>query len=372
MVVTLQKTIRAFAAITAALFFATTTASTTALCKPVESWEKVDRTVKNQVYQVNVGLVLKLKDGQFAQLSDLSPKFRLPVYTTSPQYRGWRVMSYGTAFPIRTSKNDGTYFLTSRHVVDKADLHVKECERFFAAMRLYAEQTAGGRDIEGRYREIQTIVNWSQTKRMNVGEKTAYGQTVDAIWDCYENYLSERADPIRNMFKRYATIVGVQSDVGNFIHPPGAATQTPLKGHLYRMSGQSTDEADLALLFVKNAKIPALELEPMQPTEGQEVQVIGYPLESDQIDQDSSQYFTPTFSNGRVSRVTPRTLQVDAAVGVGNSGGPVLNIRGKVVGVVARRGRDVETNAEMKKFAAAVTVPCVRQFAPELFGTSTQ
>jgi S1-C subfamily serine protease len=65
-------------------------------------------------------------------------------------------------------------------------------------------------------------------------------------------------------------------------------------------------------------------------------------------------------------------LQVDAAVGVGNSGGPVLNIRGKVVGVVARRGRDVETNAEMKKFAAAVTVRCVRQFAPELFGVSGQ
>jgi hypothetical protein len=368
MAVTLQNPLRSLAALTAVLLFGFWNICLPACCKPVESWEKVDRTVKNQVYQVNVGLILKLKDGQFAQLSDLSPKFRLPVYTTSQQFRGWRVMSYGTAFPVKTLKNDATYFLTSRHVVDKADLHIKECERFFAAMRLYADQTAAGRDAEGRYRELQTIVNWSQTKRMNIGEKTAYNQTLDAIWDCYETYLSERADPIRNMFKRYAAMVGVVSDTGNFIHPPGAATQTPFKGHLYRMSSGSVDEPDLALLMVKNTKIPALELEVLTPTEGQEVQVIGYPLESDQIDQDSAQYFTPTFSNGRVSRVTPRTLQVDAAVSVGNSGGPVLNLKGKVVGVVARRGRDVETNAEMKKFAAAVTVPCVRAFAPELFG----
>lgn len=364
----LQKTLQALAASTAIMFFASSSFTSPAYCKPLESWEKVDRLVKSQVYQVNVGLVLKLKDGQFAQLSDLSPKFRLPVFTTSPQYRGWRVMSYGSAFPVKTLKNDGTYFLTSRHVVDKADYTAKECERFFAAMRLYAEQTAGGRDADGRYRELQTIVNWSQTKKMNIGEKTAYNQTLDAIWDCYEAYLSERADPIRNMYKRYAAQVGVANDIGYFIHPAGPATQTPLRGYLYRMSAASPQEPDLALLKVKGTNIPTMELESAQPAEGQDVQVIGYPLESDQIDQDSAHYFTPTFSNGRVSRVTPRTLQVDAAVQVGNSGGPVINIRGKVVGVVVRRARDQETNAELKKFAAAVTIPCVKAFAPELFG----
>jgi hypothetical protein len=338
------------------------------------SWEKADRTLKQQVYQVNVGVIMKLKDGQFVQLSDLSPKYKLPVFTTSPQFKGWRVLSYGSAFPVRTAKADVTYFLTSRHVVDKAEPTIQECERFFAAMRLFAEQTSHGRDVDGRYRELQTIVNWSQTKRMNTGEKAIYNQTVDAIWDCYETYISERVDPTRNTFRKYLGLVTVLSDVSYFIHPPGPVSQAPLKGKLYRMSNSTPGEPDLALLTVKGTNIAPLDLEDLAPSEGQEVQVIGYPLESDQIDQDSFNYFTPTFSNGRISRVTPRTLQVDATVQVGNSGGPVVNIQGKVVGVMARRARDNETKEEIKKFAAAVTVPAVREFAPELFGklSSTQ
>ncbi|GEM_PF-418753 len=343
--------------------------------KTVESsWEKADRTLKQQVYQVNVGVIMKLKDGQFIQLSDLSPKYKLPVFTTSPQFKGWRVLSYGSAFPVRTSKSDVTYFLTSRHVVDKAEPTVKECERFFSAMRLFAEQTAHGRDIDGRYRELQNIVNWSQTKRMSTAEKALYNQTVDAIWDCYETYLSERVDPTRTTFRKYLGIVTVLSDISYFIHPPGPVSQAPLKGHLYRMSNSAPNEPDLALLTVKSVGISLLDLDDRVPSEGQEVQVIGYPLESDQIDQDSFNYFTPTFSNGRISRVTPRTLQVDATVAVGNSGGPVVNIQGKVVGVMARRARDNDTKEEIRKFAAAVTVSCVREFAPELFGklNSTQ
>lgn len=355
----------------AAILLVVSNSNSTVLGKAqVESWEKVDRTLKNQVYQVNVGLILKLKDGQFAQLSDLSPKYRLPVFATNPVFRGWRVISYGSAFPIRTIKSDATFFLTSRHVVDKAEPTVKECERFFSAMRLYAEQTANSKDAEGRYRELQSIVNWPQVRKLSIAERAIYTQTVDGIWDCYETYLSERADPLRIMFKKYLAAVAVSNDTGFFIHPPGPASQTPLKGHLYRMS-QGPNEPDLALLTVKNTNVDCLDLDDSMPSEGQEVQVVGYPLESDQIDQDSFQYFTPTFSNGRVSRVTPRTLQIDAPVQVGNSGGPVVNMRGRVVGVVARRARDTQTNAEIRKFAAAVTVPCVKSFAPELFGKLT-
>jgi len=361
----LQKPGRLLAAV-AAIFLIASGGNAGNCAKSVDSWEKVDRALKQQVYQVNVGVILKLKDGQFAQFSDLSPKYRLPIFSCSPQFKGWRVISYGSAFPIRTTKSDATYFLTSRHVVDKAEPTIKECERFFAAMRLLAEQTAG-HDVESRYQELISIISWSQTKRMNTAEKALYNQTADAIWDCYETYLSEKTDPIRIMFKKYLALAGISSDAGYFIHPPGPATITPLRGRIYKMSG-GPDEPDLALLTVKSTNIAPLDLDLLTPTEGQEVQVIGYPLESDQIDQDSFQYFTPTFSNGRVSRVTPRTLQLDASVQVGNSGGPVVSLRGKVVGVVARRARDNDTREELRKFAAAVTVPCVRAFAPELFG----
>ncbi|MBX9666864.1 MAG: serine protease [Candidatus Obscuribacterales bacterium] len=330
-----------------------------------ETWETLDRRLKQQVFQVNVGLKLRLKDGQYVQLSDLSPKYRLPVYTTSPQDRGYRVISFGTAFPVKTAKADAGYFLTSRHVVDKSEPIIKECERFFAAMRLFAEQTAGNRDVEGRYRELQAIVNWSQTKRMNTQEKATYTQVVDAIWDCYETYLSEKTDPLRIMFKRYSQQT-VVSETGYFIHPPGPSSLAPLKGYLYRVSA-GEQQPDLALLAVKSTIMAAMELDAAAPSEGQEVQVIGYPIASDQIDTDSAEYYTPTFSTGRISRVTPRTLQVDAPIHTGNSGGPVVNLRGKVVGVVARRARDKD-GSELPHYGAAVSAQCVRAFAPELFG----
>ncbi len=331
-----------------------------------ETWETLDRRLKQQVFQVNVGLKLRLKDGLYVQLSDLSPKYRLPVYATSPQDRGYRVVSFGTAFPVKTTKADTGYFLTSRHVVDKSEPIIKECDRFFAAMRLFAEQTAGNRDVDGRFRELQTIVNWSQTKRMNTQEKTLYTQVVDAVWDCYETYLSEKSDPLRIMFKRYSQQATVVSETGYFIHPPGPSALPPLKGCLYKMSA-GDQQPDLALIAVKNTAIPAMELDAATPSEGQEVQVIGYPVASDQIDTDSAEYYTPTFSTGRISRVTPRTLQVDAPIHVGNSGGPVVNLKGKVVGVVARRARDKD-GSELPHYGAAVSAQCVRTFAPELFG----
>ncbi|HEY9867900.1 MAG TPA: trypsin-like peptidase domain-containing protein, partial [Candidatus Obscuribacterales bacterium] len=74
----------------------------------------------------------------------------------------------------------------------------------------------------------------------------------------------------------------------------------------------------------------------------------------------------PTFNTGRISRVAPRILQVDAPVTTGNSGGPVVNQRGKVVGVVAVRALSAR-GGELPNFGGAITVHSVQSFAPELF-----
>jgi S1-C subfamily serine protease len=53
----------------------------------------------------------------------------------------------------------------------------------------------------------------------------------------------------------------------------------------------------------------------------------------------------------------------------GNSGGPVVNVRGKVVGVVEVRARTAD-GSELPKFGGAVSIQSVRSFAPELFQRS--
>lgn len=67
--------------------------------------------------------------------------------------------------------------------------------------------------------------------------------------------------------------------------------------------------------------------------EGEEIYVIGHPLD-----------FRWTLTRGIVSRIRdgndpslPNTIQIDAAVSPGNSGGPLLTREGKLVGIVTRK-----------------------------------
>lgn len=331
----------------------------------LETWEKLDKRLKSQVYQLNVGLKLRLKCGLFAYLADLSPKYHFPVYSTTTDDKGFRVVGFGTSFPVKTGRADRSYLLTNRHVVDSADQIIKECQRFYAAMRLYAEQTATAGDADKRFRELLTIVNLCLRKEMSTAERSIYQSTVDGIWDTYETYLSIKADPSRLLFRKYLGQVGVQPEVSYFLHAPGPVTQSPLQAQLYKVA-KLEGEPDLAILSVANANLTVMELDPTPPAEGQEVQVIGYPTASEQIDLDSSKYYAPTFGSGRISRVAPRVLQVDAPVTTGNSGGPVVNQRGKVVGVVAVRALSAR-GGELPNFGGAITVQSVQAFAPELF-----
>lgn len=331
----------------------------------VETWEKLDRKLKGQVYQLNVGLKLRMRGGAFAQLSDLSPKFKYPVYTTTTEDKGYRVVGFGTSFPVKTGRADRTYFLTNRHVVDSGDQIIKECQRFFAAMRLYAEQTATGMDVEKRYRELQSIINLSARGNLTTSEKALYSATADAVWDTYETYLSVKADPSRLLFQKYASHAGVEPEVAYFLHGPGPVSQPAIEAQLYKVA-RADGDPDLAVLTAAGSPMTPMELDPVAPTEGQEIQVIGYPTASDQIDLDSSRYYAPTFNTGRVSRVAPRILQVDAPVTTGNSGGPVVSLRGKVIGVVAVRAIS-SRGGELPNFGGAITVQSVQAFAPELF-----
>ncbi len=326
----------------------------------VETWEKLDKRLKGQIFQLNIGIKIKVK-GEYAQLTDVSPKYKFAVFGTTPDDKGFRVVGFGSSFPIRTAKGDKTYFLTNRHVVDSGEGIVQESQRFFAAMRLNAQQTAGFTSAEQRYKDMMAIVNMSQKKDMNFAERAIYNSTVDGIWDTYENNLSTKADPQRKQFQKYLAMAGVESETGYFLHSPGPVTQPALQAQLYKVA-RTDAEPDLAVLTVGDSALPKLDLDTVTPSEGQEIQVIGYPLASDQIDADSGTYYAPTFTTGRVSRVAPRLLHVDAPVTVGNSGGPVVSLRGKVVGVVARRAMLPHTmngqvvQAELPNFGGAITV----------------
>lgn len=100
---------------------------------------------------------------------------------------------------------------------------------------------------------------------------------------------------------------------------------------------------DLALLKVNDADLPALSLRKTLPDVGGEVIAIGTPF-----DRELAQTVTKGIVSGIRELGAYKYIQFDASVNSGNSGGPLFDSRGNVIGVVtwkissSGRGRATE------------------------------
>ena len=91
---------------------------------------------------------------------------------------------------------------------------------------------------------------------------------------------------------------------------------------------------DLALVKIKATGLPYLEIGDLSEVAlGEQVLVLGYPLGGENVSVTSGLVSGIEFDGGR--NVT--WVQTDSAVNPGNSGGPMLTLQGKVIGVVAAK-----------------------------------
>ncbi len=104
-------------------------------------------------------------------------------------------------------------------------------------------------------------------------------------------------------------------------------------------------EHDLALIQVDNwsdalaEKYGHLVAQPIAPPQGTTVLALGHPLAPyarKPMLQGTLQW---SVSQGVVSAVGERLIQVDAALNPGNSGGPIVNEQGEIIGVASRKLR---------------------------------
>ena len=106
---------------------------------------------------------------------------------------------------------------------------------------------------------------------------------------------------------------------------------------------------DLAVVKIAASDLQALELGDLsQLGLGQQVVVLGYPLGSESLKVTSGFTSGTEFDAGK----NIIWIQTDAAVNPGNSGGPLFNLRGQVVGVVA--AKFVSVSVEGTGFAISV------------------
>lgn len=112
--------------------------------------------------------------------------------------------------------------------------------------------------------------------------------------------------------------------------------RTVLVGDLGAASRTIFDsENDLALIKVDAALGEPLEISAGKPRLGEDILALGYPLRSILAD-------SLNVTRGNVSSLLglmndPRYLQISAAVQPGNSGGPLVDLAGRVVGVVTAK-----------------------------------
>jgi S1-C subfamily serine protease len=99
----------------------------------------------------------------------------------------------------------------------------------------------------------------------------------------------------------------------------------------------SLSEGDVALLKIEASNLPAIELSPSSDVQvGTQVLSVGYPGSSDLVADES---LTPTLKDGKINSIKTResgslpVYEMSAALSGGMSGGPTVDMEGRVVGL---------------------------------------
>ncbi|MFL6216375.1 MAG: trypsin-like peptidase domain-containing protein [Blastocatellia bacterium] len=117
---------------------------------------------------------------------------------------------------------------------------------------------------------------------------------------------------------------------------PGQRREDAVPAEVYRL-GKDADEADVAILRMKPAPmrfVRGIEPDLSRVSPGEDVAVIGYPFGLDLLQQTHDEQVEPSLSTGVVSRVGQDFIQLNLRAYHGNSGGPVFNRKGEVIGIL--------------------------------------
>lgn len=117
---------------------------------------------------------------------------------------------------------------------------------------------------------------------------------------------------------------------------PGKRREDAMMATVHKLS--DSPETDIAILRITPPPeipvIQGMELETGRINQGEDIAVIGYPLGMDLLNLTGTARVETSLSTGVVSRVTPSMIQLNIRAYQGNSGGPVLNRRGRVIGIL--------------------------------------
>ncbi|MBJ7601306.1 trypsin-like peptidase domain-containing protein [Candidatus Nephthysia bennettiae] len=134
-------------------------------------------------------------------------------------------------------------------------------------------------------------------------------------------------------------------------------------------AGQQIPGKDVAVLKIERSNMPTVPLgDDSQVNTGDKVYVLGYPAAATfhPVLSEASQV-EPTLTSGTVSAKKSASggwpvLQIDAPITHGNSGGPVFDDHGRVIGIATFGTVDPSNGKEVQGFNFAVPISVAREF----------
>ena len=131
----------------------------------------------------------------------------------------------------------------------------------------------------------------------------------------------------------------------------GTLGHSPVLFELEPISDGALIDLDLALLSIIDApSIPGLKLANDVPDIGEEVFILGHP-----------KHLGQSLTRATISKINPQEIQLNTTLNPGNSGGPVVNASGEVIGVVSYLIEDVQG------MAFAVRLETIQSFLKKTF-----
>jgi serine protease Do len=202
------------------------------------------------------------------------------------------------------------------------------------------------------------VVETTQMKDEDIAN-AAFEQLVGIMAD----YFKVDYDTAYKYMLNYTQYTGVKK-VLKVILPGGDVLDSEVKSY-----GAPINEGkDVAVLKIEGKNLPTLPLGNSDNIQNQDnIWVIGYPAaaDSDLLSPDSS--LVSSMNAGQISATSKKTeqgspvIQINAAATHGNSGGPVINEKGEIIGLLTFRG-DTVNGQEVQGFNFAVPVNTVKEF----------
>lgn len=118
---------------------------------------------------------------------------------------------------------------------------------------------------------------------------------------------------------------------------PHQRLEDALPAEVYKLGDASVDIAIIKINVPGSSVVHGIEADLSDTKQGDEVVVIGYPLGLDLLEETRDKRVDPSLSPGIVSRVGHDYIQLSLRAYHGNSGGPALNRRGEVIGILTAK-----------------------------------